>query len=196
MRDQWYGDSRDLVKWSVLIRLAEKYRASVILQIAYLRRSKYGPVIIDGEEMPIPSTVLRHFRSINNIERIDGPVPVKVFGQPFTERVAYLAQLRKFIAKHSPERKVVFLDPDTGLESGRPSLNHVLDAEVRSIWQGLPAGDVLVFYQHQPNRNGQPWIEPKKAQFAQGIGVENENVRIAFAKSVARDVAFFFAQKT
>ena len=37
MRDQWYADNRDLVKWGILLRLAERYATKHILQILYYR---------------------------------------------------------------------------------------------------------------------------------------------------------------
>ena len=32
MRDRWYADSRDLIKWGVLLRLAESFDARRVLQ--------------------------------------------------------------------------------------------------------------------------------------------------------------------
>jgi hypothetical protein len=37
MRDKWYVDNRDLVKWGILLRLAERYAAKHILQVLYYR---------------------------------------------------------------------------------------------------------------------------------------------------------------
>jgi len=56
--------------------------------------------------------------------------------------------------------------------------------------------DILVFYQHQTNRNGQPWIEPKKMQLANAIGVDESYVKVANGDSIAHDVAFYFLPKS
>jgi len=37
MRDKWYADNRDLVKWGVLLTLAERHAAKHILQVLYYR---------------------------------------------------------------------------------------------------------------------------------------------------------------
>jgi hypothetical protein len=37
MRDIWYGDRRDLVKWGVLVELAARHDARHILQVLYPR---------------------------------------------------------------------------------------------------------------------------------------------------------------
>ncbi|WP_157844579.1 hypothetical protein [Dehalococcoides mccartyi] len=34
MKDKWYGDKRDLVKWGVLLTLAKMFSARRILQVA------------------------------------------------------------------------------------------------------------------------------------------------------------------
>jgi hypothetical protein len=37
VKDKWYGDNRDLVKWGVLLLLAKRYAAGRIVQVAYYR---------------------------------------------------------------------------------------------------------------------------------------------------------------
>ena len=52
-----------------------------------------------------------------------------------------------------------------------------------------------MFYQHQTNRKGTPWIEPKKEQFERVLGVRQGSAKLARAAGIARDVAFFFIEK-
>src|SRR5271169_3122065 len=40
MRDRWYGDNRDLVKWATLLHLAHTNRVGTILQVAMYRADK------------------------------------------------------------------------------------------------------------------------------------------------------------
>lgn len=76
-------------------------------------------------------------------------------------------------------RTIVFLDPDTGLQPTKPSWEHVLDSELASIWAAMPAGHVLVFYQHKTSYNGSPWLEPKRAQFESAVGLEPGASKVA-----------------
>ena len=46
MKDIWYADNRDIIKWSVLLRLAEQYKAAQILQVAYYRPSRFATIEI------------------------------------------------------------------------------------------------------------------------------------------------------
>ena len=50
MQDKYYADSRDLLKWGVLIRLAEQYLLSRIIQVAYLRPSIFPMIDIAGQQ--------------------------------------------------------------------------------------------------------------------------------------------------
>ena len=72
MRDLFYGDDRDLVKWGVLLKLAERFGAARILQVAYFRHEgRWAPLEIDGQECPMPGEVIRHFRDIRDIRRLN-----------------------------------------------------------------------------------------------------------------------------
>jgi len=63
MRDKWYADNRDLVKWGVLLTLAERYAATHILQVLYYRPTEWAQLELDGEQAPLPAAVIRHSRS-------------------------------------------------------------------------------------------------------------------------------------
>jgi hypothetical protein len=196
MRDCWFADNRDLVKWGVLIRLAGIFEARRILQVAYWRPSQFPRIVIDGDEQELPLTVLGHFRNLRSIMSMPRAVKIAIFCPLFDDRAVYLGALLRSIAAHAAEKTIVFLDPDTGLQpQGNATLDHVLDSEVREIWGAMKSGDILALYQHQTNRNGQPWIEVKQQQLAQAIGVEMTQVKVASGPEIAQDVVFFYLAK-
>jgi hypothetical protein len=196
VRDIWYGDNRDLIKWGVLLRLAGRFDASRILQLAYYRPSEFGQLEIDGELHDIPVEVIAHFRNLRTIGSLGSKVRVTVYDPVIQDRGAYLQAILALLPAFAQERCIVFLDPDTGLEPRAPSLDHVLASEVRAIWDTMRSGDVLALYQHQTNRAGQPWIEPKQGQLAEGLGVPVQAVRLASGPRIAQDVVIFYTQKT
>ena len=197
MKDQWYADNRDLVKWSILIQLAKQNSINHILQVAYYRKSEFGNVTIDDLDLEIPEEVKNHFRNINNIKAVSDSITIDVFDKELTEnRDAYLDQVILAIKEYDRKPTIIFLDPDTGLEPNRPNLNHVLNDEAKKIWRTLKSGDMIALYQHQTNKNGQPWIEPKHEQFALALKEPVQNVKVAHGKSIARDVVFFYAKKS
>lgn len=210
MRDIWYADKRDLVKWATLYHLAHIFKGSRIIQIAFYRKeNKFGKIIIDNQEKEIPKEVISHFRDIHKIKDIKFQVPVEIFDTSFEykkeeakqHRHNYLLSAIERLGSYRKEKLIVFLDPDTGLQPMQTKLKtkqkpeHVSEEEVRKIWDALKPKDVFVLYQHQTNRNGKSWIEPKQIQFAKAIGLSNDAVKWAYGPEVANDVVFFYAQK-
>jgi hypothetical protein len=195
MRDKFFADNRDLVKWAVLHRLAEIFQAQRILQLAFYRQSEFANIIIDGQEYDIPQEVLGHFRDLRTIGNINSEIRINVFYDLFEHRGNYLESVKDFLSRFLQERCVVFLDPDTGLEPQHPSLDHVLESEAKAIWETMKSGDIYVFYQHQTNRAGRPWIEPKRRQLEEALRLPEQSIKIAQDPQIAHDVAFFYKQK-
>jgi hypothetical protein len=196
MRDKFFADNRDLVKWAALHRLAEIFQAQRILQLAFYRQSEFATIILDGQEYDIPQEVLAHFRDLRTIGNINSAICVSVFSDLFEHRGNYLQAVKDFLSRFLQERCVVFLDPDTGLEPQRPNLNHVLESEAKAIWDATKSGDVYVFYQHQNNRAGLPWIEQKRGQLEGALGLPEHSIKIAKGPEIAHDVVFFYMQKS
>lgn len=196
MRDHWYGDNRDLVKWAILFKLAEIEKASQIIQVAYYQPSAFPRIQLDGKDHDIPSPVIEHFRRIQNISSTPSAIEVKVFDFPLKDRDEYLKAVMEYVSRIGSERFVILLDPDTGLEPNNPSLKHILAVEAATIWQKLKPNDVLAIYQHQTNRAGQAWIEPKQNQLARILSVREKSIKIGSAFSIARDVVILYAGKS
>lgn len=116
MRDEWYADNRDLVKWGVLLTLAERHAAKHILQILYYRPTEWAQLELDGEQIDMPAAVIRHFRSAAAASAIEASVPVEVLADVFVNRDEYHQIVIDRIRRRPPTPGIVFLDPDTGLE--------------------------------------------------------------------------------
>lgn len=195
MRELYYSDKRDLVKWGVLVELAARHRVRHILQVLYYRPTVWPDLEIDGLRVALPDVVVRHFRDLKTICGLECHATVDVVDEPFGDRRTYLELVLDRLRSRSESPGIVFLDPDTGLAPRSAGPEHVLESELAAIWRALPLGDLLVFYQHQTNRNGEPWIQPKKAQFQRAVGLRSDDVGIGQAPQIASDVVFFFAQK-
>src|SRR5262245_53141330 len=129
MRDKWYGDNRDLVKWGVLLALAERFSAKHILQILYHRPTDWAALELDGEQVPLPPEVIRHFRQVDAVSTLRSSATIDVFPDSFTDRDDYHRAVIDRVRQRPTTPGIVFLDPDTGLEPQTPSLDHVLDRE-------------------------------------------------------------------
>jgi hypothetical protein len=152
MRDQWYADNRDLVKWGALVHLAEQYGIQIIVQVAYYRADdKITELIVDDQPpVKLPSGVWKHFRNLELIRSLENDVNIKidVLNDPFERTEAYHQNILNRIEVHQ-ETKIVFLDPDTGLAPKKPKLEHVLKEELQHLWNSLRKNDWLVLYQHK-----------------------------------------------
>ena len=81
MRDQWYGDKRNLVKWGTLVYLAKREGLATILQLAMYRPSDAcAPLRSGNREIALPNEVLRHFRDLDDIQRLSERVGIRVDG--------------------------------------------------------------------------------------------------------------------
>jgi hypothetical protein len=197
MQDKYYADRRDLIKWSVLIRVAEQQKVSRIIQIAYLRPSTFGMIDVAGQQWELPGEVLAHFRNIRNVTALRTEIPISVFDRMFDDRATYRKAATEYLAKFGSELRLVFLDPDIGLEPVRkPDLRHVLNGEAHEIWSQLKTSEVFAFYQHLTNRTGRPWIEEKRAQLEKAIGLGKGAVLVGQSPSIANDVVIYFAIKS
>jgi hypothetical protein len=179
----------------VLLHLAKENGAQRIVQIAYYRPSKWPQILIDGGNKVIPNEVLQHFRDVSNIVNMVSNPNIEIFNLILKNRRSYFPEVQKAVEKYRNERKIIFLDPDTGLAPTNATLKHVLPSELKDIWQEMQRGDLLVFYQHKTNRNNEPWVEEKRIQFVAALGIADGAVKIAYGPDIASDVVFFYCRK-
>jgi hypothetical protein len=209
MRDRWYGDNRDLIKWGGIRILCSENKINKVLWVAYLRDDKWTKIRFNDHLEPLPDKVLHHFKSIRkNMDRlrnnigldiilVDDKINVKYSRQ---SRETYTKLICEYIKNNANGNKVVFLDPDTGIEPNRLEETHVSKKEVKDIWNSLKENDHLVFYQHRSFDT--EWRDKTKQMLA-SICESKEKIKMWFADEsinnnsakLARDVVFYFIKK-
>lgn len=194
MRDKWYSDKRDLVKWGGIIHILndQNFGVKKVIQIAYYKEDHWPALNFNRTNIQIPEKVLKHFRDIKLIKNLDPRI--EVFDQKFSHeaRQIYTDDLCEKL-KLIREKKIVFLDPDTGLEPGKCATEHVTRKEVKQIYGSLNPGDFLVFYQHKFRSS--KWHEIRCSELAQACGLSESKVKTWKANEIASDVIFFFTEK-
>ena len=194
MRNQWYGDHRDVVKWGALVRLAREYRLRTVLQVAYFRRDRDVPLITsESGTTQVAPEVLRHFRDIRHVDGLAAStgIEIVVYDRPFEVRsrndytAAVITKVRELAGRSS----AIFLDPDTGLSDNHRSPAHVTPAEVTAIWSTLGARDWLVLYQHA--FRDADWAAKRRATFE--ACCPGGRILQFLSPNGARDVALFAA---
>ncbi|MEE2791542.1 MAG: hypothetical protein VX453_07925 [Acidobacteriota bacterium] len=187
MRDRWYGDDRDVVKWSALIHLAQREAVSKVLHVAMYRvDSPPAPLTTAYGRVDLPPAVFRHFRDLNDVQRLAEAtgLAIEVVKEPFVNRASYFSSICDRVrAQNMPV--IVFLDPDVGLASELSGLDHVTSTEVAAVFASLHPGDHLVCYQHA--RRQKDWRGRARRAFANAPGVPSFDVEV-LRSELARDV--------
>jgi hypothetical protein len=199
MKDKFYADKRDPVKWGGIVHLCHEKRVKTVLQVAYYRKDEWGKTIsFNGKSIALPDAVIKHFRDIKDITRLGrrAKLRILVFGVEFSKakRAAYHKRVLNRI-KSMNQRKVVLLDPDTGLAPEICEAEHVTEEEVWQIWESLSRKDkdILVFYQHNTHISG--WEESNREKLSKWCRVEQKRVKMWSAKEIAGDVVFYFIER-
>jgi len=196
MRDRWYGDDRDLVKWGALIYIAQRAQISTILHVAFYRPSGDWPSLNSSRgRTAVPAEIIRHFRNLDNIQRLAKPsgTRIEVFKVPFANRSAYFKRAHRWISSLSEAPVIVFLDPDTGLAPQVAGPEHVTPDELRSVYDVMRGGDVLVCYQHA--RRQKDWRGESRRAFTRALDITSRDVEV-FDSAMARDVVLFSVMKS
>jgi CelD/BcsL family acetyltransferase involved in cellulose biosynthesis len=160
-----------------------------------LRKGEKPKLQIDSQNNEdICEEVWSHFRDLSSIKSLGEStgLDIEVINQRWDSkpRQEYVQSVIESLQAKS-EKKVVLLDPDTGIEPKVAKREHVKETEVRRFWKSLGQCDWLVLYQH---RNRKPdWQELAKSKFQRACdGVDIETFK---ADELTKDVIFFAAEK-
>ncbi|MBS1252357.1 MAG: hypothetical protein MAG451_01396 [Anaerolineales bacterium] len=206
MRDWWYGDKRDVVKWGAILALARKRSIRDVLQVALYRpdRPNYR-LHMDETTEPLPLEVARYFHDIDDIQRLAASVDLNIdihkdlfqwrpgFHTREDFRTAYFNEVTSKIGEYS-DPVIVLLDPDIGIAPKNYGYEHVTHHEIRTVLRAMKAGDVLLFYQHARQGDGD-WINSTREEFGQAVGADVP-VDTITCREIANDVAFFVVERS
>lgn len=190
MRDEFVGDDRDLLKWSLVLELAEPER-----HILYVPMYRRDARLLSGEHA-IREDVREFFRK-DRVKSVATLAPRRfdvVSWDEYndSERNEYFGAICQFLSGRAESvQHAVFIDPDTGIQSSKPNSKHVRDAQLAMIWSSLRPMDLLIVYQHAPQNRLYNWVKKKTQQFAAAIGISAENVQ----SKTMLDVCFLWVTK-
>lgn len=70
MKDTWYGDQRDIVKWATLAHIATRESIQVIVQVPFLRHGTRHVLHTDNGQTTIPTEVWEFFRDVSAVKSL------------------------------------------------------------------------------------------------------------------------------
>ena len=194
MRDRWYGDDRDVVKWSAVVHLARREAVADVLHAALYRPDDDWPRLATARgPAALPDEVVRHFRDLDHLHRLGARTGLRIVTvkERFADRAAYFRRLCDRVRNHASPL-LVLLDPDTGLVEETPGPQHVASAEVAQVFAALRPGDLLACYQHA--RAQKDWRGRARRAFANAPGVPSFEVEV-LRSELARDVLLLAVKK-
>jgi hypothetical protein len=195
MRDKWYADNRDLLKWATLTHIAHTQNMQTIVQVPYWQPDNFRPHFdFRGEHLPVSDEVWGFFRNIHHITGLSPQtaVSIDVIAAQFypNQRENYIAEVYAQI-EVSSRPLLLFLDPDTGLQPEKCSPKHTSVEEIEKFWSCLKPHEWLILYQHARRTAG--WDESVAHQVSSLCG--QTEVQIVRSQDVGHDVAFICAEK-
>jgi len=192
MRDEFFGDDRDLFKWSHVLDLAEPDS-----QIIYVPMCRPDDRLQRRGGTLVREDVRRFFRE-DRMKSIIKIMPDRIVVPSWntyedSARKSYFGKVHALLAQvNSETRRVVFVDPDTGMEpEGTPSSKHIRVSSLAEIWGWLRKDDVLVIYQHAPQDRRKDWVTAKAQQVSEALGVPPSDVQ----RRQELDVCFYWSVK-
>jgi hypothetical protein len=199
MQGLWYGDKRDRVKWGALVHLSNTKGIRCIVQVAYFRHGTDLKLQTEEGEVELPVQVWNHFSNLRHIERLGEATGLKiiVLDQLFDpgNRFDYISMIclhLEEINKEINSRKIIFLDPDTGIEPEKSSgYEHVTRKDIEKIWKALSESDLLVIYQHADRTK--KWMHDRRKRMSLACG--GVDVEIISGEDIASDVAMLWCCK-
>lgn len=193
MRDIYFGDRRDRVKWGALVHLAQNAGLRSILQVAYLRDLEDRMLETPSGTVNVNDEVWRFFSSLDRVVELGTKLglTIRVVAAPFARptRSRYFDQVREDLAQ-MPRPALLFLDPDTGV-SERAAIEHTARSDVECVWRAMLPGEWMVVYQHADHSS--TWLDRRRALLARWCG--GVNVVVYTGSAIARDVALLAAQR-
>lgn len=194
MRDTWFGDNRDLVKWGTLAHIAEREKLNLIVQVPYFRTGDRPPLRPGDICAPIHTAVWDFFRDVAAVEELGPKLGLQIIVLKEVFDPARRKVYRCFVVEqlsNLKQRKVVLLDPDTGIAPSNGGGKHSTAEDIQAIWEALRAGDWMVVYQHASRTKN--WREQAQQKLASICG--SLDVEVFAAPKIASDVAFLAAEK-
>ena len=207
MKDQYFGDDRDVFKYDLARTLVDGvpslHRFTFIPMLTPPDDSGHGDVVKRSTGAPGSgnSKLVDHLDSCRDADRRNIAEISKYFEGKGVDIPTYIHKEGCFLDHHDRssyfdglnasalESSLVFLDPDNGLEIQDSSEKHLLLGELKGLYERMGDESVLMFFQYRPpfKKHADLVLEKSVKLYEMGIGTP-----LVVAES---DVSFFLFTK-
>jgi hypothetical protein len=208
---KYFGDSRDYFKYDLITWILDEMGADTYVFVPMLtnhrtdREGNKRPKPIGGKSASLlsfiggcPSASLCHWKTWLAPQHVDNYKTVEpVDAMFFTDgmRVHYWAAFAEYLRERNA---LIFLDPDTGIQSGDRTYlrkmgaeKYILDCEIALLHEYLNPSSVLMIYQHLPRNK----CEHEKAVQKKLKQLDAQNGNSFICGYREDDLAFLFMSK-
>lgn len=207
---KYFGDSRDYFKYDLITNVLSSGLVSNYSFVPMLTNHRDDgegnktPNHIEGKSIELLSFIdncqskdLEHWQLWFK-PYIESYITVQPVNSTFFDDSARNKYWRSFKEVIASENALVFVDPDTGLETGSPSYlkkmgreKYILNGEFRYLYSMLNSSSILMVYQHLPN-NKHKHEEAVLKKINQASKTTGKSLVIAYRED---DLAFLFMAK-
>lgn len=210
VQQKYFGDNRDYFKYDLIRTVFERSSLNRYVFIPMLTEHRD-----DNEGKKLPSNrgdksdeLLKFItecngKSLKHWERwlaryVKSYATIEPVDRTFFSDASRDAYWKAFRPKLCQENALVFVDPDTGLQTGKPSYlrkmgkeKYILDGELQTLIEAIAPSSVLMLYQHLPmNKHIHAASVAKKLAQVRGISA------MAYACAYREDdLSFLFVSK-
>lgn len=208
---KYFGDNRDYFKYDLITAIFQSKLLDSYVFIPMLTKHRDDnqgnrKPLNNGNKSPELYDFLAtcNVKSLNHWERWITPFVTHYYTVKPVDEILFHDGSRaeywqQFAALMNINNALVFLDPDTGIETGRPSYRkkmgpekYILNEELSNIFIELHLNSLLMIYQHLPN-NKHNHIGATRKKLEQVRDVCNISLTCAYRED---DLAFIFAAKS
>jgi|GEM_PF-5028945 len=207
MRDEFYSDGKDVVKWTIINDEAGKHRPVFYIVMKRpnenkghgLSHKKVGSEANVAIEEFFQKERLNGTKDLKRIKQLEvkgfleAVIEIKDNIYEHSKRCEYFNEVINALNIFLPDTKrIVFLDPDNGIGGKAPNSRHVCIEQMADLWEAMNNGDTLIVYQHQ--FRDKEWANKRAFMLAAAIDREIKQDQIRKFSSV-HDVCFFVVTK-
>lgn len=200
MKNQYFGDNRDLFKYDLILHLIEN--VDCLNHFTFIPMLTEDDGRTDGNRRDYSKAragtrndSLKRFLSERpkNIREIKDffssrsiPVTIHKENEYFSHngRDDYFDGIEEKLLLNS----LIFVDPDNGLEVKRPNEKHVLYREVQKIIERMSKNSLLMIYQHFPRQEHRSYLEKRIGEIKDKTGISPLTIS-------DNEIIFFFLAK-
>ena len=206
MRNEFYCDALDVLKWTRCLELAQLHGVARIHHLAFLtpdrgrgegnkrndRRDADPAVrayVRDEREAFIADPRLKDVRRGALLSSYLKSILVTVDARPFEQRnrSTWIGEAARSL-RDIQQPAVILLDPDNGVGDKHPTDAHVRPEEFAVLFSSVLPKSVLVVFQHQQRRRG--WADASRSSLSTTLGSD-----AAVTHADGDPVAFLWAMR-